>query len=72
MYSVPINSVDFISYQEALTASLVEPSESSNGVDVELPMTNGDVNLIEENSNPAPDADAPNNVGCRCESQPNL
>lgn len=58
------NQTKFLSYQEALTASLVEPSESSNGVD-EVPMTNGDVNLIEENSNPAPDADTPNNVGCR-------
>ena len=54
----------FHSYQEPQSGAQTEAAESANGAE-DTAMTNGDVNLMEENSNPVPDSESINLFGNR-------
>jgi len=54
----------FLSYLEPRPGSATESSETTNGVE-ETTVTNGDVNMMEENSNPVPDNESSHLPGNR-------
>ena len=57
-------SIFHFSYLEPRPGSATESSETTNGVE-ETTVTNGDVNMMEENSNPVPDNESSHLPGNR-------